>query len=410
MIRIDIKTSMIAPLLLALAAGGCGTGAERSGSAEVRDSAGIQIVENWAPKWDGGSGWHLSEEPALEIGVLEGDPAYQLFRVADAVRLADGRIVVANAGTYELRFYSAKGDFISSTGREGGGPGEFGGILWLVPLEGDSLMTYDWRNRRVSFFDSKGAFARSFNFQVLAQAGGFPSHIAPFSDGSLLVSTRSSILGPSGQVEGGLRRDSTFFYRFDAQGTVTDTIGKFPGSDVYVKSQDQMILGGVLAFGRAPQVAARQMGFYFGSNDSYEIGYYNAEGVLERLIRTDRTRAPLAPEDIDRFIEERLENAEDDNDRMFVERLFRDMPYPDLLPAYSDFLVDAKGNLWAEEYQRPGEEQPRWTVFAPEGQLLGVVETPHRFNVYQVGPDFVLGRWTDDLDVERVQLYKLIKK
>ena len=39
--------------------------------------------------------------------------------------------------------------------------------------------------------------------------------------------------------------------------------------------------------------------------------------------------------------------------------------------------------------------------------MLGEVETPPEFQVFQIGSDFVLGRWTDDLDVEQVQLYKL---
>ena len=34
---------------------------------------------------------------------------------------------------------------------------------------------------------------------------------------------------------------------------------------------------------------------------------------------------------------------------------------------------------------------------------------PHRFQVYHIGEDFVLGKSTDDLDVEHVQLYELIK-
>jgi hypothetical protein len=35
------------------------------------------------------------------------------------------------------------------------------------------------------------------------------------------------------------------------------------------------------------------------------------------------------------------------------------------------------------------------------------VETPPKFQVYQIGSDFVLGSWTDELDIEHVQLYKL---
>jgi sugar lactone lactonase YvrE len=71
--------------------------------------------------------------------------------------------------------------------------------------------------------------------------------------------------------------------------------------------------------------------------------------------------------------------------------------------------VDAEGNLWVADYRRPGDDQPRWTVFDPTGAMLGVVETPERFSIHQIGSDFVLGSWADDMDVEHVRLYRLIK-
>lgn len=149
--------------LVALAAalsGGCGSDGALSGFA-VRDSAGVMIAENTAPVWEEGSAWRLSAEPALEIGVFEGAPEYQLFRVAGALRLADGRIAVANSGTHELRFYSADGTYLSATGREGEGPGEFKGLAQPLLLAPDSLLVWDWSIARASIFDDDGTFARS---------------------------------------------------------------------------------------------------------------------------------------------------------------------------------------------------------------------------------------------------------
>jgi hypothetical protein len=41
--------------------------------------------------------------------------------------------------------------------------------------------------------------------------------------------------------------------------------------------------------------------------------------------------------------------------------------------------------------------------------LLGQVETPTRGRLLQIGSDFVLGVWRDELDVEQVRLYRLLK-
>ena len=66
------------------------------------------------------------------------------------------------------------------------------------------------------------------------------------------------------------------------------------------------------------------------------------------------------------------------------------------------------GSVWVSEYRRPGDEQPRWKIFNVEGVYLGVVETPPRFYIFEIGSDYLLGRWRDDLDVEHILLYELM--
>ncbi len=68
-------------------------------SALVRDSAVVRIVENSAPLWQPGDQWHLSGNPTVDIGAVDGDADQQLFQVMDAARLPDGRIVISSRGT-----------------------------------------------------------------------------------------------------------------------------------------------------------------------------------------------------------------------------------------------------------------------------------------------------------------------
>lgn len=400
--RIGVAAVATASLATFAACGGESAG---SSGAVIRDSAGIQIVENTAPLWAEGEGWVLSDEPVLSIGELEGDPDYQLYQVYDGRRLGDGRIVVANAGSSELRFYDGKGRFKGSAGRKGGGPGEFQGLADVWALANDSLLTYDFRNDRISFFDPSGEFLRSFQLQSLTGGKSSPSLVAPFADGSLLISARTMFFSP--QTEGGLRRDSVLYLRCDPAGTLLDTVGWFPGPEWYVKSDEGIMAASSRAFGRSPVAAASADAFYFGSSDFYEIARYDAEGQLRRLIRRAHESLEVTPQDIENWIEERLADSEDENQRVFWERLYADMPFPETMPAYERLIVDDEGSVWVEDYRRPGDEQPRWTVFDSAGVMLGEVETPPEFQVFQIGSDFVLGRWTDDLDVEHVQLYKL---
>ena len=87
-------------------AGGDGT---PTPAAEVRDSAGLRIVENPRPPEGSRLGWRVGSEPAVSIGALEGADPYLLDGVRDLLTLPDGRIVVANRGTHELRVFDAAG-------------------------------------------------------------------------------------------------------------------------------------------------------------------------------------------------------------------------------------------------------------------------------------------------------------
>jgi len=81
------------------------------------------------------------------------------------------------------------------------------------------------------------------------------------------------------------------------------------------------------------------------------------------------------------------------------------------MPAFTSVVADRLNHLWVEEYEPPGEERPGslWTVFDPEGQVLGFVETSDGLEVLEIGEDYILGRWRDDLEVEHVQVWPLAR-
>ena len=108
----DRTTRLALAIALGLAPAACESGSAGYSGPEVTDSAGVEIVENTRPKWPDGGGWRLSASAKLDIGVVEGDDEYQFFEITGAVELGDGRIVVANSGTGELRFFDASGSFI----------------------------------------------------------------------------------------------------------------------------------------------------------------------------------------------------------------------------------------------------------------------------------------------------------
>ena len=159
---------------LALLAFGCASSDAPPATAvgvTVRDSVGVAIVEHAAGYEDSLPVWDVPGKPVLDIGGGE-ETGQQLDLIRGAVRLGDGRIVVANAGTSELRVFDSTGKYLYAIGRKGQGPGEFVslGMVWRLP--GDTLVAMDYQLRRFSVFVPSGEFVSSSGGMVRSARGG----------------------------------------------------------------------------------------------------------------------------------------------------------------------------------------------------------------------------------------------
>ena len=94
-----------------------------SPAAQLRDSAGILITENQPPPEGSSLGWEIGPEPTVTIGAAEGEAPYLLHSVRRAATLSDGRIVVADGASDEVRVFDPDGVHLVSWGGEGEGPG-----------------------------------------------------------------------------------------------------------------------------------------------------------------------------------------------------------------------------------------------------------------------------------------------
>ena len=130
--------------------------------AVVRDSGQVRIIENPRPPSGSRLGWHIGTEPTVSIGELEGSEPYLLDRVGDALVLPDGRIVVANGGSDELRVFDASGIHVVTWGGRGEGPGEFTNLGQVHRWPGDSLLALYSQARRLTALDPEGNYGRDF--------------------------------------------------------------------------------------------------------------------------------------------------------------------------------------------------------------------------------------------------------
>jgi hypothetical protein len=380
----------------------CGGDAGPGADVTVRDSAGIRIVSNGPIRPDQRV-WTVEQTPVLQIGTLDGEPEYQFFRVSGAHRFDDGRIVVANGGSHELRFYGANGEHYRSVGGEGDGPGEFQALGLLRALAGDSLLTFDQRQRRISVFDSTGAFVRSF----APRGVEFYRLLDAFVDGRILIQ-EFDLVGPDEIAEGSERRSVTYRVA-DREGATTATMGPYSGQEMQITPRSDMIFVNAVPFGRAAFASAVGERVVAGTNDAYALDVYGHDGALEGIIRLTHEFAPVRPGQFELLRDEALDRVGSGQGRQFETESWDAMPRHETFPAFRSFTSDTQGNLWVRDYLSPDDERSVWAVFDPEGTALGKVETPLGLRIFEIGEGYILGVMRDELDVEWLQLYALNK-
>lgn len=403
-LRHMLQWRVVASVIVLTVVSGCGEPSNGSVDLVIRDSAGVRMTESPAPRWEAGQGWRLATSPALAIGEEEGDPEYLFNGIAGVQRLSDGRIAVADAGSGQIRFYDETGRHLRTAGGTGEGPGEFQfmGSMWTLP--DDTIVVTDFRG--VSTFDAEGRFVRITTFPLAeGQYRGDPA--GQSADGRFLVVSGSRGFGPNDA--GTVIRDSLRFYWYEADGSFGGLITILPSAERWGLNAGGRITFPYLPFAARPVWAAADGRFYVGSGREPAFSVWQPDGRLEGSTRWQRPAPPVDDGMRDRFRTHLLASARDDNARRREETFLAEAPTSTRLPSHQSILADADGNAWVELYRPAWEVEPEWDIVTQEGRWLGTVRTPARFRPFQIGRDFVLGVSRDDLGVERVHLFELVK-
>ncbi|NIR42843.1 MAG: hypothetical protein GWN99_03115 [Gemmatimonadetes bacterium] len=392
--------------LLAFSAAACAEPAEEA-AWTVRDSADVRVVENVRPAWMPETAWRVAEMPSLEIGVEDGEEPYVFFRVSDALRLPDGRIVVGNSGTGELRFFDPTGRFLYRAGGHGQGPGEFGEFssIRIWGARRDVIVATDGFNNRVNFFRSTGEFVSSVRIEPIPSRTS-PAIIDGFADGTwLAVGGLGPLAGAPGQIIGG----SLEYSRYNPDGRPADTLFELADPRRYVHSYGGVTHYPYLPFPARPSVAAGDYWLFVGDGTTHEIERRRLDGELNSLYRWPEGQRRRAADFYDRYREADIESTREERRPLIIHYYEQDLPLPEYLPAHQGLFVDDEGYLWVERYRLPWKSQPSWEIFDPDGRWLGDIQTPERFRIFQIGRDFLLGRHRDELGVERIRVYELVR-
>lgn len=416
------RTTCVGLLLVAGACADAQPDAARSDAFTVRDSAGVQIVENAVPAWSDGAEWALGPEPLFALEAYDGGDRHRLLDPASIDVDRRGRIVIADgnqAGWHGVLVYDSLGEYLFQAGREGEGPGEFGQLWWAEVYRGDSLLAFDMARDRLSVFTPEGDFARSVTTPQLitppppeGSFGYTAGSDAAYLDGSFLAYPRGA-LDPEDSAGPAWYRH--LLLRVDPEGVAYDTLGSFEISQQYWtgSAQEQLF------FGASSVRALSEDRLYFGRGDRFEYAEYDASGRLARMVRRAHEAEPVTSAlrgEMVEWVMDRVRSSPELNEEMLprIRAQMEATRTADVLPPYSAMLYDRLGYVWIEQFRWvvPNERYPvrgpaEWSVFDLTGRWLGNVVTPPGFILQAVSEDRAYGFVIDEFDVKRVLVYPL---
>lgn len=351
--------------------------------------------------------WEFAAEPSVVVGTDASELDAVLDVVGDAVRLRDGRIVVANGGlSSRLPVFSPEGRYITSIGREGEGPGEF---AWITSVEvgpNDSLFVFDAALQRLTVFLEDGQLARVASFVPTGDIRGSGLlSTARMADGRTWVGRGRprNLRGEPGLI----LRDRISIVLLD------DTFSEFRvlADHLPDRMTTTTVAGGLSGF-RAPAFSPRVVHAVWGrcvfvsTGDDPSISIFGADGQRVSTFEGPGVPRAVTDEHVESREEALLERASE-AERPMIRRRFLAEVKTAHLPYYNSMIADEWGQIWLQEYSPPWGMGRQWYVLSQSGDRVGEVKMPRAMTVYSITRDGVLGSSRGEFDQEMVELFPL---
>lgn len=370
-------------------------------------SLGVPVVESGSA--DGGSQeWSLAG-PRLTLGLIEG-PASQLFtHIWDAERAVDGRIVLVEASSHEIRVFAADGQHLATFGGMGDGPEEFGGPPW-ISVDGDVIRVWDPGHFRRSTYSFEGDLLEQVTLRDEASEAG----ITPFPDGLVWETSRAGQLwtgsvGTRPREGPNLRLKRLVWLTPDS----VEDLGTFrSGRTHLVETRGGGFRGIGDLFAPSSVAAVSPEGLIaISEGEVSEILILGADRAPLRLLAPAIPRRPVESSGL-REYRSRLPGiaAQLGVSRQRLEQVHASIPVPDSVPAIGDLAWSQDGSLWVGRRVGEARTVDEYHVLAPDGGWLARVRLPEDVDaVMDVGHDHLLARRRDELGVQYLDLYSIMR-
>lgn len=315
---------------------------------------------------------------------LIGSPPF-VQAVAGSV-MRNGNILIADAGERAVRVLSGKGKLLKTSGREGGGPGEFQNVKWARQCETDSLFVWDLMLSRVSVLNGEGQYVRQF------QTMGRPGIIECSAGGHFAILMNPADLrmpDPNGK---GPHYTAPLFLA-NANGDSTGMVGVVPVFEFQ-------------ALGKRTRLAVSGNRIYVGTQDSAFIQTYDLSGKPAPGIAAGIAGRKATPAAYERAADQMASPLTVASEREAYRDLLLKIPMPKYLAPYFELVPAVGGGIWVQT-STPSEGKTVLSRVTESGVSAEMLEFPQELQVFEIGKAHLLGAYEDSDGSQHVVLYRI---
>ena len=293
----------------------------------------------------------ITLEEDLRIKGTEGEEGpgtlYQPVRLAVG---ESGAIYIIDSQDWSIKVFDPLGNFIREFGRKGQGPGEFQFITEMEFLEDGRLLVLDPALRRITLFSPEGEFLES--------------HTCSERFTRLLYVTESSYLTDvfvRVQSEDISRSRALEIKEYDLKGNEMRSMQEFKPPEIKVIREGDRFMSTEIP--HTPQSIfagdSHRKWLYHCRNDRYSIEVFNREGTKIKQIGREYDPVPYSKNEADEFRRQILSNT----NNPLAPRLAEETPLPQVKSVTQWMLVDDRGNLWFQTFEKGKEEGITLTAY-----------------------------------------------
>ncbi len=286
------------------------------------------------------------------------------------------RIYLADDDNKTIHVFDEQGKRITSIGRDGRGPGEFGQIMHLRN-DNRHLYASDLSQMRIHIFSIPGwQHVKTINLfderpDIAELRRTQPGNYFLRNDGTFLVAFAENI-NPMA-INDPLFQ---FYYMVNTDGKII--------SDRIVRQKTVEFIGGIGSglfpspFSTRTLVAVSTNGsVYTAESDRFFIKIHDEEGNYEKAIYYPYSNAALN-------LEKLLQNYSDPGRRQMI----RNTDVPNTWPALDRLMADDRGRIWAAAItDHPDVHE--WWVLSPKGDFLSRFTWPREKAIQKIKGDYL---------------------